>query len=104
MKFAQIIDFKTAPIGDFHANLDAWVTATGGHCIPHRAVLARDRNAADRYLLMVGFADDGSGRENSNRPETSKSAATLAEISDEPLAFRSLDVLREEHLLERAPH
>ena len=47
---------------------------------------------------MVEFADYGSGRENSNRPETSEFAAGLAEISEEPLTFRSLDVLREEDL------
>ena len=98
MKFAQIIEFKTSRIDDFHANLDAWMTATEGHRIPHRAVLGRDRDAGDRYLLMVEFADYGSGRENSNRPETSEFAAGLAEISEEPLAFRSLDVLREEDL------
>ena len=47
---------------------------------------------------MVEFADYGSGRENSNRPETAEFAAGLAEISEEPLAFRSLDVVREEDL------
>ena len=26
MKFAQIIEFKTSRIDDFHANLDAWMT------------------------------------------------------------------------------
>ena len=98
MKFAQIIEFKTSRIDDFHAHLDAWMTSTDGHRIPHRAVLGRDRDAGDRYLLMAEFADHGSGRENSNRPETSDFAAGLAEISEEPLAFRSLDVLREEDL------
>ena len=47
---------------------------------------------------MVEFADYDSGRENSNRPETSEFAAGLAEICDGPLTFRSLDVLREEDL------
>ncbi len=98
MKFAQIIEFKTSRIDEFHDSLDAWMTATEGHRIPHRAVLGGDRDAADRYLLMVEFADHRSGRENSNRPETSEFAARLAEMSEEPLTFRSLDVLREEDL------
>jgi quinol monooxygenase YgiN len=98
MKFAQIIEFKTSRIDDFHANLDAWMTATEGHRIPHRALLGRDRDAADRSLLMVEFADHRSGRQNSNRPKTSEFAARLAEMSEEPLTFRSLDVLREEDL------
>jgi quinol monooxygenase YgiN len=98
MKFAQIIEFKTSRIDEFHDSLDAWMTATEGHRIPHRAVLGRDRDAGDRYLLMVEFADHRSGRQNSNRPETSEFAARLAAISQQPLAFRSLDVLREEDL------
>ncbi len=98
MKFAQIIEFKTRRIDDFHANLDAWMTSTDGNRIPHRAVLSRDREAGHRYLLIVEFADYASGRENSNRPETSEFAAGLAEIAEGPLTFRSLDVLREEDL------
>ena len=69
MKFAQTIEFKTSRIDDFHANLDAWITRTEGSRIPHRAVLSRDRDADDRYLLMVEFADYGSGMENSDRAE-----------------------------------
>ena len=98
MKFAQIIEFRTSRIDDFNANLDAWMTRTEGNRIPHRAVLSRDRDADDRYLLMVEFASYDKGMENSNRPETSEFAAVLAEISEEPLAFRNLDVLREEDL------
>ena len=33
MKFAQIIEFTTSRIGDFHASLDGWMTRTDGHCI-----------------------------------------------------------------------
>jgi hypothetical protein len=47
---------------------------------------------------MVEFASYDTGMENSNRPETSEFAAALAEISEEPLAFRNLDVIREEDL------
>jgi hypothetical protein len=36
--------------------------------------------------------------ENSSRPETGEFASFLAEISDGPLGFRNLDVLREEDL------
>jgi hypothetical protein len=34
--------------------------------------------------------------ENSNRPETSALAETLAKLCDGPPVFRNLDVLREE--------
>jgi len=98
MKFAQIIEFTTSRIDDFNANLDAWITRTEGNRISHHLVLSRDRDADDRYLLMVEFASYDKGMENSNRPETSEFAAALAEMSEEPLTFRNLDLIREEDL------
>ena len=98
MKFAQIIEFSTSRIDDFNANLDAWMTRTEGDRIPHRAVLTRDRDAEDQYLLMVEFASHDQGMENSNRPATAEFAAFLAGICDGPPTFRNLDVLREEDL------
>ena len=65
MKFAQIIEFSTGRIDEFNAGLDDWMARSDGHRIPHRAVLERDRDAADRYLLMVEFASYEQGMENS---------------------------------------
>ena len=98
MKFAQIIEFSTGRIDAFNAGLDEWMARSEGHRIPHRAVLRRDRDARDRYLLMVEFASYERGMENSSRPETGEFAAFLAGISDSTLTFRNLDVLREEDL------
>ena len=98
MKFAQIIEFTTRRIDGFNARLEEWMAGSEGHRIPHRAVLRRDRDAPDRYLLMVEFASYEQGMENSGRPETGQFAAFLAGISDSALTFRNLDVLREEDL------
>ncbi len=98
MKFAQIIEFTTSRIDDFNANLDAWMVTSEGHRIPHRAVLRKDRDTEHVYLLMVEFSSYDQGMENSSRPETAEFAAFLAGISDGPLTFRNLDVLREEDL------
>lgn len=98
MKFAQIIEFTTGRIDEFNAGLDEWMTRLEGHRIPHRAVLRRDRDARDRYLLTVEFASYEQGMDNSGLPETGEFAAFLAGISDSTLAFRNLDVLREEDL------
>jgi hypothetical protein len=98
MKFAQIIEFTTTRIDDFNARLDDWMVKTEGHRIPHRAVLRRDRDAENVYLLMVEFASHEQGMENSTRPETGEFAAFLAQISSvEPLKFRNLDVVGEEN-------
>ncbi len=98
MKFRQIIEFKTNRIDDFNASLDAWIARTESTRIPHTAMLSRDRDAENLYLLTVEFASYDDGMENSNRPETSEFAAVLAEISDGPLTFRNLDVIRAENL------
>ena len=98
MKFSQIIEFSTSRIADFNARLDAWIQKSEGHRIPHRAVLRRDRDAEDLYLLMVEFSSYEVGMENSSRPETSDFAEFLAGLSEGPLKFRNLDVLREEDL------
>jgi len=98
MKFTQIIEFTTRQIDEFNANLDDWMARSEGHRIPHRAVLRSDRDAANVYLLMVEFSSHEHGMENSSRPETGEFAAFLAGISDGPLKFRNLDVLREEDL------
>ena len=98
MKFAQIIEFKTSQIDTFNANLDFWMTKTEGSRVPHRAVLRRDREAEDVYLLMVEFASHEAGMENSNRPETGEFAEFLTAICEGPPTFRNLDVLREEDL------
>jgi hypothetical protein len=98
MKFTQTIEFRTSRITDFNAHLDAWITSTAGNRIPHRAILRKDRDADDVFQLMVEFASYEQGMENSNRPATAEFAAFLAGISDGPLAFRNLDVLREDDL------
>ena len=98
MKFAQIIEFTTSRIDEFNTNLDTWIAKSDGCRIPHRAVLRRDRDADNVYLLMVEFSSYDQGMENSSRPETGEFAAFLSEISEGALKFRNLDVLREEDL------
>ena len=96
MKFSQIIEFSTDRIDEFNANLDAWKLKTEGKRIPHRAVVSRDRDTEGRYLLTVEFSSYEQGMQNSGRPETAEFAAFLAGISNAPLAFRNLDVIRAE--------
>ena len=49
---------------------------------------------------MVEFSSYDLGMENSKRPATAEFAAFLTGISDAPPTFRSLDVLREEDLVQ----
>jgi len=98
MKFTQDIEFRTSQIDEFNARLDEWKASTEGRRIPHRAVLRKDRDAEDIYVLTVEFSSYETGMENSNRPETGEFAAFLQQISEGPLGFRNLDVVREEDL------
>ena len=81
MKFSQIIEFETSRVDEFNAQLDAWMAKSEGHRIPHRAVLRKDRDTENLYLLMVEFSSYEVGMENSRRPETGE----FAEFSGEPL-------------------
>jgi hypothetical protein len=98
MKFTQIIEFSTNRIDEFHAHLDDWKIQTEGRRIPHHAVLRKDRDLDDVYLLLVEFSSHDLAMENSARPETGEFAAFLTEISAGPLTFRNLDVCRDENL------
>lgn len=95
MKFTQIIEFKTARIDEFNAELDAWMARTDGHRTPHRAN-GSGRRGPIRFT--VEFSSHERGRENSNRPETAEFAAFLAAIAHGSLIFCNLDVLREADL------
>jgi hypothetical protein len=96
MKFAQIVEFSTGRIDEFNTGLDDWMARTDGNRISHRAVLERDRDATDRYLLLVGSTLRARQGELS-RPGL---GSLLRSWRDQRLAptFRSLDVLREEDL------
>jgi len=98
VKFAQMIEFRTSRIAEFSHYLDAWMARTEGDRIPHRAVLTKDRDADNQYMLMVEFASHDQAMENSNRPATAEFASFLAGICDAGPTFRNLDVLREEDL------
>ena len=98
MRFMQNVEFTTSRIADLDHYFDAWIIRTQGDRIPHRAVVAKDRDADNTYLLTVEFASHDEAMENSSRPATTEFATFLAGICDGPLTFRSLDVLREDVL------
>lgn len=97
-KFVQTIEFKTTRIDEFTSALDAWIAETEGARVPTRGTLTRDRDRADTYVQIVEFPSYEEAMENSNRPETSAFAESMAKICDGPAVFRNLDVVRQEAL------
>ncbi|MFI5099594.1 MAG: hypothetical protein ACHQE5_03640 [Actinomycetes bacterium] len=98
MRFAQTINFRTSRIDELNIYFDAWIVRTEGERIPHHAALHRDRDSENAYQLVVEFPSHDAGMENSSRPQTGEFATFLASICDEPLTFRSFDVIRAEQL------
>jgi hypothetical protein len=98
MRFTQIVEFTTSRITDLDQYFDAWIIRTQGDRVPHRAVVTKDRDAENKYLLTVEFASHDEAMENSSSLATAEFAAFLAGICDGQLTFRSLDVLRAEDL------
>jgi hypothetical protein len=98
MRFIQIVEFTTSRIIDLDQYFDAWIIRTQGDRIPHRAVVTKDRDEDNKYLLTVEFASHDEAMVNSSKPATTEFGAFLAGICDGQPTFRNLDVLREESL------
>lgn len=98
MGFIQIIEYRTDRIDEFDVALDKWLAATEGKRAGTRGVQTKDRDATNTYLQIVEFPSYEEAMANSNLPETSEFAATLASLCDGPPTFRNLDVLREERM------
>jgi hypothetical protein len=98
VRFGQIVEFRTGRIDELNAFFDSWITKTQGQRIPHEAVICKDRDAENVYLLTVEFPSRAVAMENSGRPEVADFGAFLSSICEGPLTFRNLDVLRSESL------
>jgi hypothetical protein len=94
VSFIQIIEFTTSRAGEFDALLDEWLERTQGKRTATRGVQARDRDRPNTYVQIVEFPSYEDAMANSELPETGEVAARLAELCDEPPAFRNLDVAR----------
>ena len=58
-----------------------------------RSIVTRDRNDADRYLILAFFDSYESAMENSQLPETQAFAERFNAVVDRPMAFHDLDVV-----------
>ncbi|HET9254137.1 MAG TPA: hypothetical protein VFO16_02910 [Pseudonocardiaceae bacterium] len=90
--FVQIVEFKTSRIDEVEALADA-NQPPADHTV-RRITVTADRDRPGYYLTIVEFDSYESAMENSNRPETSEFAATMAKLCDGPPTFYNLDVYR----------
>ena len=96
MSFVQIIELRTDKSDEILKLEQEWRNATEGKRTLRRSIVARDRNAPDRYLVLAFFDDYDSAMVNSSLPETSDFGAKQASLCDAPLAFTDLEVIEDQ--------
>src|SRR5690242_5641560 len=95
MEFVQIMECRTTRVDELKALEDEWRAATEGKRTLRRAVLTRDRNDPNRYLIFAFFDSYESAMKNSNLPETAEFGAKQAALLDAPIAFTDLDIIED---------
>lgn len=98
MTFIQIIEFQTSRIEEFDALLDRWLTQSKDWRTATRSVRTKDRDRPNTYVQIIEFPSYEKAQENSDHPETTEFAASLAKLCDVAPAFRNLDVTRIEDM------
>jgi hypothetical protein len=93
MQFIQIIEMRTSRVDEVQALEDEWQKATEGKRTLRRAIVGRDRNDPDRYLVLAFFDDYESAMANSNLPETAEFGQRQQALADGPMTFTDLDVI-----------
>jgi hypothetical protein len=93
--FLQAIIYSTTRFDEFAAAAKAHRDRMSGSDgpAPTRLVITRNRDEANGYVTLIGFASYEEAMANSNRPETAEFAALMMSFCDGPPAFRNLDVL-----------
>ncbi len=95
MAFLQMIEGRTSRMDELQELDDQWEKATEGKRTLRRSFVVRDRNDAERYVILAFFDSYESAMENSNLPETQEFAEKQAALVDGPMTFRDFDVVDE---------
>lgn len=95
MTFVQVIDMHTSEFDEINALEQEWRAATEGKRTLRRAIVTRDRNDAEHYVVLAFFDSYESAMENSNLPETADFGAKQSAVLDGPAQFTDLDVIED---------
>jgi hypothetical protein len=85
----------TTKVEKIQAMEEEWLKATEGKRTLRRSILCRDRNDANRYLVLAFFDSPESAAINSDLPETAAFANQTNAIVDSPLIFHDFDVVED---------
>lgn len=92
MSYVQIIEFVTREPEKMKALGDRYLEDAKGRHKVKRSMIYHDRAESRRYIAIVEFENREDAFENDNLPETEEFAEGLAELSEVPLTYRSLEL------------
>ena len=92
MSYVQIIEFVTREPEKFKALSEKYLADSQGRNKVKRSMIYHDRAEPRRYVAVVEFENREDAFENDNLPETEDFAEGLAELSEVPLSYRSLEL------------
>jgi len=92
VSYVQIIEFVTREPEKMKALADKYVADSEGSSKVKRSMIYHDRAESRRYVAVVEFENREDAFENDNLPESEDFAEGLAELSEVPLSYRSLEL------------
>lgn len=96
MEFIQILEFRTSKFEKIQALDKEWRSATEGKRTLRRSIVGRDRNDANRYLVLAFFDSPESAATNSALPATAEFANQVNAIVDAPIVFQDFDIVEDQ--------
>lgn len=91
MSFVQIIEYTTSRPDEMQALGEEFVAARQDDPRPTQVIVYKDRDNANRYLVIARFPSHEAAMANSSSPATQEFAAKMAALCDGPPTFRNLD-------------
>ena len=92
MSYVQIIEFVTRDPQTMKDLGEKYLQESAGTSKVKRAMIYHDRTEPKRYVAVLEFENGADAFDNYNLPEYEEFAEGLAELSDVPLVYRSLEL------------
>jgi hypothetical protein len=95
VSFIQVIDMYTTKFDEIQALDEEWLRATEGKRTLRKAIITRDRNHPNHYVVFAFFDSYELAMINSNLPETDAFGEKQNALLEGPMQFTDLDIIQE---------
>ena len=92
--FVQIIEMQTSRYDEVDQLTEEWRKQTQGRRATGRAMVTKDRDKSNTYVVVVEFPSYEAAMKNNDLPETAALAQEMQKLADGPPTFYNLDVER----------